>query len=202
MDAGKVEPITGTVAFLTDSPNPVVLGEVNLNKNGQAVTLDEHAEERRSLPDRGRVLARQQLLRREHLGAHSRDDHSQTVNAPTVTSLQAVTNSIETGESIALNATVQNTNSSLADGVVEFVTVARHPVVLGEVDVGTFGQQVSFTTSALKKVGTYQIEAEYLPNTNRFAESTSPPVTVTVTPLTAASFRVTPVVRHGHLGKP
>ena len=68
--------------------------------------------------------------------------------------------------------------------------------------MSTFGQQVSFATFALQKVGTYQVEAEYLPNTNRFAESTSPPVTVTVTPLTAASFRVTPVVRHGHLGKP
>ena len=125
-----------------------------------------------------------------------------TVNAPTVTSLQAVTNSIETGEPIVLNATVQNADSSLANGVVEFVTVARHPVVSGQVPVGTFGQQVSLATFALQKVGTYQVEAKYLPNTNRFAESTSPPVTVTVTPLTAASFRVTPVVRHGHLGKP
>ena len=113
-----------------------------------------------------------------------------------------MTNRVETGEPITLNATVQNANSSLADGVVEFVTVAPHPVVLGEVAVGTFGQQVSFTTGKLKKVGTYQIEAKYLPNTNRFAESTSAPVTVTVTPLTAASFRVTPVVRHGHLGQP
>ena len=68
--------------------------------------------------------------------------------------------------------------------------------------MSTFGQQVSFTTFELQKVGTYQVEAKYLPNTNRFAESTSAPITVTVTPLTAASFRVTPVVRHGHLGKP
>jgi hypothetical protein len=50
-------------------------------------------------------------------------------------------------------------------------------------------------------VGTYPVEAEYLPSTNLFAESTSAPTNVTVTPLTAASFRVTPVVRHGHLGK-
>ena len=32
VDAGKVEPMTGTVAFVTDSPDPVVLGEVKLNK--------------------------------------------------------------------------------------------------------------------------------------------------------------------------
>ena len=50
-----------------------------------------------------------------------------TVNAPTVTSLTAVTNSIEMGETIGFSATVQNNNSSLADGVVKFVTVARHP---------------------------------------------------------------------------
>ena len=74
--------------------------------------------------------------------------------------------------------------------------------MVGKADVGTFGQPVGLTTSLLKKVGTYQIEAEYVPNTNRFAESTSPPVDVTVTPLTAASFRVTPTVPRGHIEKP
>ena len=48
-----------------------------------------------------------------------------TVNAPTSVSLQAVSNTIETGEPITLNATVNNANSSLPDGVVKFVTVAR-----------------------------------------------------------------------------
>ncbi len=54
----------------------------------------------------------------------------------------------------------------------------------------------------MQKAGSYQIQAIYLPNTNLFAESTSIPVTVTVTPLTAASFRVTPVVPYGHPGEP
>ena len=125
-----------------------------------------------------------------------------TVNAPTVTSLTAVTPVSRRASRSPYTPAVQNSNSSLADGVVEFVTGGRHPVVLGKVDVGTFGQQVSLTTSKLEKVGTYQIEAKYLPNTNRFAESTSPPVNVTVTPLTAASFRITPVVRPAHLGTP
>jgi hypothetical protein len=111
-----------------------------------------------------------------------------------------VTNRVETGESITLSATVQNADSDLANGIVEFFTVARHPVVLGDVAVSTFGQQVSLTTLKLQKVGNYQVEAKYLPNTNLFAESTSAPTPVTVTPLTAASFRVKPLVRHGHLG--
>ena len=84
-----------------------------------------------------------------------------TVNAPTVTSLQAVTNRVETGESITLDATVQNANSSLANGVVEFITAGPNPDVLGDVAIGTFGQQVSITTRMLKKVGTYQIEAVF-----------------------------------------
>ena len=96
-----------------------------------------------------------------------------------------------------LNATVQNADSSLANGAVEFVTVGSHPIVLGTVPVGLFGQQVSLASFALHNVGTYQVEAIYLPNSTRYAESTSAPVTITVTPLTAASFRVTPVVRHG-----
>ena len=125
-----------------------------------------------------------------------------TMNAPTVTSLQAVTNSIETGEPVVLNATVQNANSSLANGVVEFEHRGpapdrfRHGPRRHVRPAGQFGEL------CLQKVGTYQVEAVYLPNTNRFAESTSAPVTVTVTPLTAASFRVTPVVRHGHLAQP
>ena len=49
------------------------------------------------------------------------------VNAPTVTSLQAVANTIETGEPITLNATVENADSSLPDGVVKFVTVGPPP---------------------------------------------------------------------------
>jgi hypothetical protein len=72
--------------------------------------------------------------------------------------------------------------------------------VLGDVAVGTFGQQVGITTLKLQKVGNYQVEAKYLPNTNVFAESTSAPTPITVTPLTAASFRVKPLVRHGHIG--
>jgi len=202
VNAGIVEPITGSVAFLTDSADPIVLGEAKLNKNGRA-----------SLSTNILRNAGPYQIEAEFLPANNYFSVStsapipvtitpQTVNAPTVTSLQAVTNSIETGEPIAFNATVQNTDSSLAGGVVEFVTVSRHPVVLGKVDVSAFGQQVSFATFGLKKVGTYQIQAEYLPSTNRFAESTSAPVTVTVTPLTAASFRVTPLVRHGHLGQP
>ena len=74
--------------------------------------------------------------------------------------------------------------------------------MLGEVTVSNFGQQVSFGTYKLEKVGVYHVQATYVPDTNRFARSVSAPVAVLVTPLTAASFRVTPVVRHGKLNKP
>jgi len=202
VDAGKVEPITGMVAFLTDSPSPIVLGEANLNKNGRAALSTNMLRNIGPYQIEAEFLPANNYFSESTSAPTTVTINPQTVNAPTVTSLQAATNSIETGESIAFNATVQNTDSSLANGVVKLVTVSRHPVVLGEVAVGTFGQQVSFATSKLKKAGTYQVEAEYLPNTNPFAESTSIPITVTVTPLTAASFRVTPLVRHGHLGEP
>ena len=116
----------------------------------------------------------------------------QTHNDPTVTTVRTQTNRVETGEAVALNMTVQDANSSLAGGTVKFTTVSRHPVVLAKVAVSAFDQPVSLATDKLQKVGIYQIQAVYTPNTNRFAKSTSAPVTITVTPLTAASFRVTP----------
>jgi hypothetical protein len=125
-----------------------------------------------------------------------------TLNAPTLTILQVTTNSVETGETVALVANVQNADSSLANGTVRFMTVSPRPVVLGEVAVNVFNQQAGFVTDQLQRVGTYEIQAVYRPNTNRFAESTSAPVTVTVTPLTAVALRVTPLVRHGHLNEP
>jgi hypothetical protein len=198
--AGKVEPMTGTVAFVTDSTDPVVLGEVKLNNGGQARLSTNLLKTAGSIPITAEFLPANNYYAESISAPTAVTINPQTVRAPTSTSLQIVTTRVETGEPITLIATVQNADSSLADGVVEFVTVGRHPVVLGEVAVGTFGQQVSLTTSKLEKVGNYQIEAKYVPNTNRFAESTSPPITATVTPLTAATFRVRPVVRHGHLG--
>jgi hypothetical protein len=97
---------------------------------------------------------------------------------------------------------VQNANSSLPDGIVTFATVSAHPVVLGSVAVTTFGQQVSFGTYKLPKVGVDLIQAKYVPNSNRFAESSAAPVAIAVTPLTVASFGVKPVIRHGKLNKP
>jgi Bacterial Ig-like domain (group 3) len=199
-NAGKVEPMTGTVAFVTATSNPVVLGEVKLNKSGQALLSTKLLKNVGSNPITAEFLPANNYFAESTSAPIVVTINPMTVNAPTVTSLQAVTTRVETGESITLDATVQNADSSLANGVVEFVTVGRHPDVLGEIAIGTFGQQVSITTRALKKVGTYQIEAEYVPNTNRFATSASAPLAATITPLTAASFRVKPLVRHGHLG--
>ena len=202
VDAGKVEPISGKVEFIVDSPNPVVLATVNLNKHAQASLSTNMLKNAGPYQIEARFVPANNFFAGSNSAPTSVTITPKTVNAPTVTSLTAVTNSIEMGEAIGFSATVQNNNSNLADGVVKFVTVARHPQVVGKADVGTFGQPVGLTTSLLKKVGTYQIEAEYVPNTNRFAESTSPPVDVTVTPLTAASFRVTPTVPRGHIEEP
>jgi hypothetical protein len=74
--------------------------------------------------------------------------------------------------------------------------------VLGKVSAGAFGRPIPFSTGELRGVGTYEVQAIYRPRTDRFAGSISAPVTVTITPLTAASFRVTPVVSHGALNQP
>ena len=127
----------------------------------------------------------------------------QTQNAPTVTSLQIPTNSVETGESIALDrnrSKLQQQPRRRDHGVCHGVPAT--PSSWAKSQLPRSASRSSIATDQLQNVGTYEIEAVYLPNTNRFAESTSAPVTVTVTPLTAASFRVTPVVRHGHLNKP
>ncbi|HEX3451405.1 MAG TPA: Ig-like domain repeat protein [Isosphaeraceae bacterium] len=202
VNAGKVEPISGTVEFVEDSPQPVVLGKVTLNKNAQAALSTNMLKNVGPYQIEADFVSANNYFAGSNSARTAMTITPTTVNAPTVTSLTAVTPSVETGEPMTFSASVQNTNSSLADGVVEFVTVGRHPVVLGKVDVGTFGQQLSLTTSKLEKVGTYQIEAKYLPNTNRFAESASPPVNVTVTPLRPASFRVTPTLRRAHINVP
>jgi hypothetical protein len=202
VNAGKIEPITGTVEFIEDSPRPVVLGKATLDKDANA-TLGT-----KMLKNVGPYQIEAEFTPANSFYTQSKSAPAavtitpSTVNAPTVTDLTVPTNTIETGESVTLDASVQNSNSSLAAGVVEFISEGPHPLVIGTVDVGTFGQQVGVTTSKLEKVGTYQIEASYLPDTNRFATSTSAPVDVTVTPLTAASFRVTPEVRMARPGTP
>jgi len=202
VSAGIVEPLTGSVAFLTAGPNPIVLGEAKVNAADQAAISTSTLRN----PGPYQIIA--EFLPANNYYAESTSApiavtiNSTTTNAPTVSSIQTTTTSVETGEPVVVNATVQNADSSLANGAVEFVTVGRHPIVLGTVPVGLFGQQVSLASFALHNVGTYQVEAVYLPISTRFAKSTSAPVTINVTPLTAASFRVTPVVRHGRLSKP
>ena len=139
----------GSVAFLTTGPNPSSWAKP---RSRTARPSSRRARIKNTGPtSHRRVLAGEQLLRRKHVGAIPILINPTTLNAPTVTSLQAVTNTIETGEPIVLNATVQNADSSLANGVVEFVTVANRPIVLGTVPVSLFGQQVSLASFALRK---------------------------------------------------
>ena len=202
VNAGLVEPITGNVEFIVDSPNPVVLGKAKLKKNGEAGLSTK------KLKNVGPYQIEAEFLPSNKYFAASTSAPipvaitPQTLNAPTAISLQATPNVIETGEPVVLTASVQNSNSSLADGVVEFTTVGRHPVELSTVPVSTFGEQISLTSNYLQNVGFHQVQAKYLPNTNRFAKSFSAPTTIAITPLTAVAFRVTPVVSHGKLNKP
>ncbi len=80
--------------------------------------------------------------------------------------------------------------------------MSPHPVVLGKVSVSAFDQQVSFTTDKLQGIGVHQIKAVYMPGNSLFAGSTSAPVTVAVTPLTAVSFRVRVLQRFGTVHEP
>jgi hypothetical protein len=202
IDAGTIEKITGKVEFFSDSPDPFLLGTVKLTKKDTA-----------SLPTKMLKNAGPYQIHAVYVPGNKDFTTSTsapipvtitpaTVNAPTVTSIQAIPSTIETGEGLTLTATVQNANSSLPDGVVEFTTVGRHPVVLNTVPLSNFGEQVGIATSVLQKVGFHEVQAKYLPNTNRFAKSLSAPVTIAITPLTAVAFRVTPVIRHGQLNKP
>jgi hypothetical protein len=202
VDAGRVEPIKGTVEFFTDSPTPIILGDVPLSGTDKA-----------SLPTNLLKNAGPYQIEAEFLPSNFFFTGSvsapttvtispATHNSPTVTTLETPTTTFETGESIPLNMTVQNAYSGLANGVVQIVSVSRHPVVLATIDVSTIGRPISIVTNKLQEVGQYRIEAEFSPTGNRFAASISAPVTVTVTPLTAASFAVTPTVHRGHLNEP
>ena len=199
---GKAKPIEGKVEFFINSTDPVILGTVKVNSKNAASLLTD------KLTAIGPYQIEAQFLPSGNVYAASTSAPlpvtitSQTLNAPTATSLQLTSSTFETGQLVSLTASVQNSNSSLPDGTIELTTMSRHPVVLGEETVSSFGQQVSFGTYKLEKTGVYHVQATYVPDTNRFAKSVSAPVTVLVTPLTAASFRVTPVVRHGKLNKP
>jgi hypothetical protein len=202
VNAGLTEPIAGQVAFVTEGPNPVVLGEANINKNGQATLATDMLKNAGSYAIQAVFIPANNYFATSTSNSVSVTLTPATTNAPTLTSIQAAASAIETGEPFELRATTLSSNSNLADGVVEFVTVSRRPKVIGTVALNSFNQEVGLSTNKLEKVGTYDVEAKYLPNTNRFASSTSAPMTLTVTPLTAATFRVTPIVSHGHLGEP
>ena len=199
---GKPKGIDGKVEFYINSTDPVILGTAKVNSKNSASLLTN------KLTTIGPYQIAAQFMPSDKVYAASTSAPlpvtitPQTLNAPTVTSLQLTSSTFETGQLVSFNASVQNSNSSLPDGIIKLTTMSRHPVVLGEQTVSSFGQQVSFGTYALEKVGIYHVQATYVPDTNRFARSVSAPVTVLVTPLTAASFRVTPVVRHGKLNKP
>jgi Bacterial Ig-like domain (group 3) len=200
--AATVQPTKGRVEFLTDSPNPIILGKARLSATGKASFATNKLNDLGPYQIEAEYLPANKFFASSTSAPISVTITPQTLNAPTVTSLQVVQSAIETGEPVTLNATVQNASSSVPDGIVKFTTVSAHPIALGSVAVTSFGTQVSFGTYKLPKVGVDQIQAKYVPNTNRFAESFSAPVTVAVTPLTVASFRVTPVIRHGKLNKP
>jgi hypothetical protein len=230
VDAGRIATIEGTIEFLTVSPQPTILSKVplnlNLNKTTSALSStllsivgDTSSAATPSVKNAVSIATNKlkeigsNQIEAKFLPANKDFAAStsapvtvtitpQTHHDPTVTTVQTQTNRIETGEAVALQLTVQDANSSLAGGTVKFTTVSPHTVVLATVAVSAFDEPVSLATDKLQNVGAYQIQAVYTPDSNRFAKSTSAPVTITVTPLTAASFRVTTAVRHEHLNEP
>jgi hypothetical protein len=227
--AAQKETITGTIEFLTVSPRPIILAKVAINASNQGtpsiLSSIDSAFGINSQPNAVSVKDSAYLWTRalKTLGPYQIEARflpanadfqastsapatvtiaPRTQNAPTVLGLQAPESRVETGAAVPLEVTLQNADSGLAGGVVKLTTVSPRPIVLGKISAGVFNQQISFTADKLQKVGTYQIQAVYVPGTNRFAGSTSAPVTVAVTPLTAASFRVTPVASRGALNEP
>jgi hypothetical protein len=122
---------------------------------------------------------------------------------PTTTVLQASTTTAETSQAITFTVSVENANRNvpITSGRVKFIVESPRRSLLKQVSLNKQGE-AGITTSKLSKIGTYTIDALYVPSGTRFAGSLSNRVLVMVTPLTAASFLVTPKVRHGHLGKP
>ncbi len=177
VNAGKVEPLTG-IGRVPDRPVPIPSFWAKPRS-----TTDRPSISTSTLKNPGPYQIIAEFLPANNYYAESTSApiavtiNPTTTNAPTVTSLQAVTNSIETGEPVVLNATVQNANSSLANGAVEFEHRGPSPRRSRHGPRRySFGQQVSLASFALQKVGTYQVEAVYFPSTTRFAESTSAPV--------------------------
>ncbi len=230
VDAGKVLPISGTVQFYSRSPQSILLGQVSINQ-ATTTSSSSFVQALQSIFGQTNQAAIQAGKNRATISTNkltqvapyaiearftpSNSDFTASTSAPlqvtitpsthhdpTTTALQAPTTTIEQGEEISFNATVQNHSSSLAGGVVEFTTMGSHPILLGKIAVSGFDQHLSLTTGKLQKPGDYHVQAIYLPGNSRFAESASAPVTITVTPMTAASFRVTPVRRYGAVKQP
>ena len=202
VNAGKVQRIKGKVEFFVNSPAPVLIATENLSKKDEASLSTDKFKATGPYQIQAVFVPSNKFYTTSTSPSVSVTITPKTVNSPTASVLQTTTSVVETGEPVTLSASAMNADSSLADGNIEFLTVSRHPVELADVPVASFGQQVTIGTGKLQKVGIYHVEAVYEPNSNRFAQSISAPITIAVTPLTAASFRVTPVVNYGKLNKP
>ena len=192
----------GSVEFLTVSANPLILGTAKLDSNGEAELSTK------LLKDVGSYQVEAAYSTTDNAFASSTSAPipvsitPTTVNSPTQTTLQLQSGVIQSGQPVQFQVTVNNSSSDLANGIVEFTTVGKHPQVLGVMRLGQFNNQLDFETFALKKVGNYRVEAVYLSETNQFAVSTSPPIVLSVIPAAATAFRVTPLVKHSRLNKP
>jgi Bacterial Ig-like domain (group 3) len=121
---------------------------------------------------------------------------------PTSTVLTVSPSTIESAQTVALTATVENSvkNIPISIGKVKFVVESPKPFVLKTADLDAKGQ-AAVVTDDLTKIGPYLVDAKYIPNGKRFAQSVAAPVLVTVNPLSAVSFLVRPDRRYGHLNR-
>lgn len=158
-----------------------------------------HTQQRRRAPSR---LALESLEGRAMLTS-SAAAAAVGSSIPTSTVLNASPTTIESAQTVILTASVENALRSIPInlGKVKFVVESPKPFVLGQVNLNIKGE-AAIATDKLTRIGPYLIDAKYIPNGQRFAESRANPQLVTVNPLSAVSFLVQPDRRYGHLNKP
>ncbi len=131
------------------------------------------------------------------------DMGSAHLNVPTQILLVSSNATAESAQTIRLTAKVENANRDVkvSQGSVRFVLDSPTHEVLATKKLDKLGES-GITITTFKQPGTYQVNAIYVPSSSQFTASASIPATVSVSPLTATSFKVVPVSRAGRLNHP
>src|SRR5262249_8737570 len=118
--AASAQPTKGKVEFFTNGPNPVLLGTANLRANGQAALSTNMLKTAGTYQIQAEFLPAHNFFAASASAPITVTITNQTLNAPTVTTMESPKNVIEAGEPLTMNVTVQNDDSSIPDGIVKF----------------------------------------------------------------------------------